>query len=148
MTVAAILKHKQKQFGDQPVAFAAPTDLIVDVARLLSKRRIGAVLVLDAARQLLGIVSERDIVRCIASHGAAALEKTAAQLMTSTVSTATPSTSVERAMAMMSEGRFRHLPVLQDGQLLGIVSIGDVVTARLRQQEQDVDTLKAYVAGQ
>lgn len=148
MTIAAILKHKISQSGDQPVADVTPTETISQVARLLAKRRIGAVLVRDAAGQLLGILSERDIVRCIAKDGAAALDKTAAQLMTSQLRTARPSTTVEQAMAMMSEGRFRHLPVVENGALLGIVSIGDIVTARLRQQEQDVDTLKAYVAGQ
>lgn len=148
MTIAAILKHKVGQTGDQPLAEVAPADTISQVARMLAKRSIGAVLVRDATGQLLGILSERDIVRCIAREGASALDKTAAQLMTSRISTAKPSTTVEQAMLMMSEGRFRHLPVVQDGQLLGIVSIGDIVTARLRQQEQEVDTLKAYVAGQ
>jgi CBS domain-containing protein len=148
MTIAAILKHKARQFGDQPVASVAPTERAHDVAKLLTRRRIGAVLVMDTAEQLVGIVSERDIVRSIAAHGAEALEKTAAQLMTREVRTADPSMTVERAMEVMSEGRFRHLPVLSDGRLLGIVSIGDIVTARMRDQAQQVDTLRAYVAGQ
>ena len=149
MTIAAILKHKSRQFGDHPVASVPPGERIAEVAKLLTRRRIGAVLVQDSAGQLVGIVSERDIVRCIASSAAAALDKTAAQLMTSDVRTAEPGTSVEAAMAMMSEGRFRHLPVVdRAGTLLGIVSIGDIVTARLRDQAQEVDTLKAYVAGQ
>jgi CBS domain-containing protein len=148
MTIAAILKHKARQFGEQPVAFVKPTDRIEEVARLLTRRRIGAVLVLDAAQQLLGIVSERDIVRCVAVHGAEALEKTAAQVMTREVRTAEPAMTVEQAMAVMSDGRFRHLPVVSQGRLLGIVSIGDIVTARMRDQDQQVDTLKAYVAGQ
>ena len=105
-------------------------------------------LVQDSAQQLVGIVSERDIVRAIAAHGGEALEKTAAQLMTSDVRTAEPAMTVARAMEVMSEGRFRHLPVVVEGRVLGIVSIGDVVTARLRDQAQEVDTLKAYVAGQ
>jgi CBS domain-containing protein len=148
MTVAAILKHKLRQFGDQPVAVVAPTERVHEVARLLTRRRIGAVLVVDAAHQLLGIVSERDIVKCLSSHGAEALDKTAAQLMTQNVRTATPAMTVAQAMAVMSEGRFRHLPVVENGQMLGIVSIGDIVTARLRDQAQEVDTLRAYVAGQ
>jgi CBS domain-containing protein len=148
MTLAAILSHKKRQFGDLPVAQVAPTVAIADVARLLTRRRIGAVLVMDAADQLLGIVSERDIVRAVAQDGAAALEKTAAQLMTSKVRTAAPSMTVAQAMETMSEGRFRHLPVVDQGRLIGIVSIGDVVTARLRDAAQEVDTLKAYVAGQ
>lgn len=148
MTIAAILKYKQRQFGDQPVAAVAPTERVAEIAKQLTRRRIGAVLVLDSARLLLGIVSERDIVRCIAAHGVEALDKTAAQLMTQEVRTADPATTVAQAMELMSEGRFRHLPVVDHGTLLGIVSIGDVVTARLRDTTQEVDTLKAYVAGQ
>jgi CBS domain-containing protein len=148
MTIAAILKHKIRQCGEQPVAFVAPTDRIADVAKLLTRRRIGAVLVQDSAQQLLGIVSERDIVRAIAAHGAEALDKTAAQMMTREVRTAEPAMTVAHAMEVMSEGRFRHLPVVVGGRVLGIVSIGDIVTARLRDQAQEVDTLRAYVAGQ
>jgi CBS domain-containing protein len=132
MTIAAILKHKTRQFGEQPLATCGPADRMVEV---------------DDAHKLLGIVSERDIVRCIATHGAAALEQTAGQLMTREVRTAPPSMVVSRAMEVMSEGRFRHLPVVDEGRLVGIVSIGDVVTARLRDAAQEVDTLKAYVAG-
>jgi CBS domain-containing protein len=142
MTVAAILKHKGTE-----VASVAPNDTVEQVARDLSGRRIGAVVVMDAARQLLGIVSERDIVRTIATHGAAALAMTAAQLMTRAVQTATPSTSVAEATALMTAGRFRHLPVLEHDRLVGIVSIGDVVKARITQQDHEVDSLKAYVSG-
>jgi CBS domain-containing protein len=147
MTIAAILKHKTRQFGEQPLATCGPADRMVEVAKQLARRRVGALLVLDDAHKLLGIVSERDIVRCIATHGAAALEQTAGQLMTREVRTAPPSMVVSRAMEVMSEGRFRHLPVVDEGRLVGIVSIGDVVTARLRDAAQEVDTLKAYVAG-
>jgi CBS domain-containing protein len=142
MTVAAILKHKGTD-----VASVSPHDTVEQVARDLSGRRIGAVVVMDTARQLLGIVSERDIVRTIATHGAAALQMTAAQLMTRALKTATPSTSVAEATALMTTGRFRHLPVLEHERLVGIVSIGDVVKARMTQQEQEVDSLKAYVSG-
>lgn len=148
MTIAAILVHKKRQFGDMPVAHVDPTETVADVAKLLARRRIGAVLVQDAAGQLLGIVSERDIVRAIAQSGEDCLRHTAAHLMTSNVRTASPAMSVEQAMQTMSDGRFRHLPVIDGGHLVGIVSIGDVVTARLRQAAQDVDTLKAYVSGQ
>lgn len=142
MTVAAILKHKGTD-----VARVLPTDRISDVSKLLSDRRIGAVLVLDQADQLMGIVSERDIVHCLASKGSAVLDMTAAQIMTSALRTATPATTVQEAMQMMTAGRFRHLPVLDGGKLAGIVSIGDVVKTRLEQQEHEVDSLKAYVAG-
>ena len=142
MTIAAILKHKGHE-----VAHVAPAATIAEVAQLLAARRIGAVLVLDAANQLLGIVSERDIVGSLAEHGRRTLEMTAAQLMTRNLHTATMATTVPQATEMMTAGRFRHLPIMDGNKLLGIVSIGDIVKARLSQQEQEVDSLKAYVAG-
>ncbi len=142
MTIAAILRHKGNE-----VARVAPTATIAEVAARLGQKRIGAILVLDTADQLLGIVSERDIVRAIPAHGARVLEMTAAQLMTQVLHTTTPQTSVADAMAQMTERRVRHLPVLHDGRLLGIVSMGDIVKARIDQQAQEVDSLKAYVAG-
>ena len=142
MTIAAILRHKGTDVASVP-----PTATIAEVARLLSARRIGGVVVQDTAHQLLGILTERDIVHALAANGAQALEKTAAQLMTRTLVTATPQTTVLGAMALMTEGRFRHLPVMDSDRLAGIVSIGDVVKARIMQQEHEVDTLKAYVSG-
>ena len=142
MTIAAILKQK----GDA-IAHVAPTEPVPAVARLLHGKRIGAVLVLDSAGQVMGILSERDIVAHIARDGAAALERTAAQLMTTVLHTATRQTTVPEAMALMTERRVRHLPVVEDGRLLGIVSIGDVVKAHADLQAQEVDSLKAYVAG-
>ncbi|MBV9811501.1 MAG: CBS domain-containing protein [Acetobacteraceae bacterium] len=114
---------------------------------MLTDRRIGAVLVQDAADHMLGIVSERDIIHCLSANGARALEMTAGQLMTRALKTVTPQTTVREAMTIMTAARIRHLPVLDDGELVGIISIGDVVKARIMQQEQEVDELKAYVAG-
>ncbi len=142
MTVAAILKQKGHE-----VAHVAPTATIAEVVQQLVARRIGAVLVQDSAGQVLGIVSERDVVRSMAEHGGRTMEMTAAQLMTTDLHVAGPGTSVAQATEMMTIGRFRHLPVMDGDRLLGIVSIGDVVKARLSQQEQEVDSLKAYVAG-
>ena len=142
MTIAAILKHK-----GHDVAHVAPTATIAEVAQQLATHRIGAVVGLDAAKQLLGIVSERDIVASLAEHGKRTLEMTAAQLMTRDLHTATMATTVPHATEMMTTGRFRHLPVIENGRLVGIVSIGDIVKARLSQQEQEMDSLKAYVAG-
>ena len=142
MTVAAILRHK----GTHVVA-VEPADRIAYVVSRLAEHRIGAVLVIDRADQLLGIVSERDIVRGLAANGARTLEMTAGQLMTRTLHVAHPGTTVAEAMTMMTIGRFRHLPVLDDGRLVGLISIGDVVKARIMQQESEVDSLKAYVAG-
>jgi CBS domain-containing protein len=142
MTVAAILKHKGAD-----VASVKPTTTVTELAVLLSEKKIGAVLVQDSANQLLGIVSERDVIHAIAAHGPATLTMSAAQLMTRHITTATPRTTVEEAMGMMSAGRFRHLPVLENGALVGIISIGDVVKTRINQQAHEVDSLKAYVAG-
>lgn len=142
MTVAAILKQK-----GNAVVSVRPTDTVARVTDVLNEHRIGAALVRDAMAQVLGIVSERDIVRGLALHGAPTLAMTAAQLMTSVLYTVTPQTTVPEAMGLMTDRRIRHLPVLDDGRLVGLISIGDVVKARLTQQECEVDSLKAYVAG-
>jgi CBS domain-containing protein len=141
-TVAAILKHKGYQ-----VTTVSPTLSIDLVASVLAEHRIGAALVVDSAGQLLGIVSERDIVRGLATNGARTLEMTAGQLMTRALQVAHPDTTVAEAMARMTVGRFRHLPVMERDVLAGLISIGDVVKARIMEQEGEVDSLKAYVAG-
>ena len=141
-TIAAILKHKGYQ-----VTTVSPTLSIERVTSVLAEHRIGAVLVVDSAGQLLGIVSERDIVRCLAANGVHTLEMTAGQLMTRALQVAHPDTTVAEAMARMTVGRFRHLPVLDHDTLVGLISIGDVVKARIMEQEGEVDSLKAYVAG-
>jgi CBS domain-containing protein len=142
MTIAAILKHK-----GYDVACARPTDTIAEVAQVLTERRIGAVVVRGSAQELLGILSERDIVHALAANGARTLQMTAEALMTRALKTASPRATVGEAMTMMTSGRFRHLPVVEHGTLVGIVSIGDVVKARIMQQDAEVDGLKAYVAG-
>jgi CBS domain-containing protein len=142
MTVAAILKHKGYQ-----VTTVTPTATIAEVTETLARHRIGAVLVMDRAEQLLGIVSERDVVRSLAANGARTLEMTAGQLMTRALQIATPETTVGEAMRMMTEGRFRHLPVIDHDKVVGLISIGDVVKTRIMQQAQEVDSLRAYVSG-
>ncbi|HST75356.1 MAG TPA: CBS domain-containing protein [Acetobacteraceae bacterium] len=142
MTVAAILKHKGYQ-----VLSVNPTVTIAEVVDLLSQKRIGAVVVIDAADQLLGIVSERDVMHSLAANGARTLEMSAGQLMTRVLHTVTPQTTEVEAMTMMTASRVRHLPVIEHGTLIGMISIGDVVKARIMQQDQEVDSLKAYVAG-
>ncbi|HVY14949.1 MAG TPA: CBS domain-containing protein [Rhodopila sp.] len=141
-TVAAILKHKGYN-----VLTVSPDARISDVSAILSDNRIGAVLVLDEAEQMLGIVSERDIVRCLAANGTRTIDMTAGQLMTRAVQIAHPDTTVVEAMRMMTAGRFRHLPVVDHDTLVGLISIGDVVKARIMQQEATVESLTAYVAG-
>jgi len=142
MTVAAILKHKGFQ-----ITAVDPTATVAYVAEVLAERRIGAVLVLDRAEQLLGIVSERDIIRSLAANGPRTLEMTAGQLMTRALQVAHPEMGEIEVMTMMTAGRFRHLPVVDHGVLVGLISIGDVVKARIMQQETEVDSLRAYVAG-
>ncbi|HET6198329.1 MAG TPA: CBS domain-containing protein [Acetobacteraceae bacterium] len=141
-TVAAILKHKGYR-----VTTVDPTMTIARVVDVLAEQRIGAALVTDRAEQLLGIVSERDVVRCLAANGAQTLEMTAGQLMTRALQVAHPETTVAEAMTMMTVGRFRHMPVVEGGRLVGLISIGDVVKARIMEQEDEVDSLKAYVSG-
>ncbi len=142
MTLAAILKHK-----GHDVSVVAPGASIAEVVTVLSNRHIGAVLVRDGADAPLGILSERDIVASLAANGARTLEMTAGQLMTRAVKTALLRTSVGEAMSIMTTGRFRHLPVMDRGELVGLVSIGDVVKAKIMEQEHEVTELRAYVAG-
>ena len=141
MTVAAILRHKHTD-----TLTVAPDASLLDVATLLSQHRIGAVPVMQGSA-LTGILSERDIIHCLARHAAGALDLKAADAMTRIVQTTTPKTTVGEAMAAMTAGRFRHMPVMDDGRMTGIISIGDVVKARLDEQANEVDSLRAYVAG-
>ncbi len=142
MTVAAILRHKGRE-----VFTVDPSAKVAEVADVLMQKGIGAVLVVDQSKQLLGVVSERDIVRSLNANGAATLEMTAGQLMTRALQTASPQTTIIEAMRKMTAGRFRHVPVLDNGELVGMVSIGDVVKARIMEQDEEVDSLKAYIAG-
>jgi CBS domain-containing protein len=141
MLIVSILRQK----GTQVFSVGAEED-VGAVARSLAQHRIGAVLVRDAAGDVLGIVSERDIVRGLATQGEAALRMTAGQLMTRVLHTVTPRTHVVQALAMMTDRRVRHLPVLEDdGRLVGMVSIGDLVKARIAEAEHEAEELRNYV---
>ncbi|MSP01585.1 MAG: CBS domain-containing protein [Acetobacteraceae bacterium] len=142
MTIAAILKHK----GHAIITVEA-TATVPDVSACLTENRIGAVLVMDRADQILGIVSERDIVRSIAANGARTLEMTAGQLMTRAVHLAHPEMTVEEAMRKMTIGRIRHLPVVHNDTVVGMVSIGDIVKSRIMRQDAEVDSMRAYIGG-
>jgi len=106
---------------------------------------IGSVLVVDRLDQVAGIVSERDLVHAIATHGTPALALEAAHIMTRNVITCDPDDSIDQVMQIMTTGRFRHLPVVQRGELIGLISIGDVVKARLAETEHEKEALRAYI---
>jgi len=118
------------------------------IANLLAERRIGVVLVLDEASELVGILSERDLVHAMARRGASVFEMTARSLMTSVRCAASYSTSLLDAMRIMTEQHIRHLPVMESGKLVGLVSIGDIVKARLGEQEDEAHSMRTYIAGQ
>ena len=122
-----------------------PGTSVAQLAQQLSTRRIGSMLVLDVEGSVAGIVSERDLVRALASHGAKAMELEARQVMTRDVVTCDPDDSIDQVMQVMTAGRFRHLPVVQRGELIGLISIGDVVKARLAETEHEKEALRAYI---
>jgi CBS domain-containing protein len=122
-----------------------PGTTVAQVAQQLSTRRIGSVLVMAGTDSIAGIVSERDLVRALAQHGAEALDFEVRQVMTRDVVTCHPDDLIEQVMGMMTDGRFRHLPVLDRGDLIGLISIGDVVKARLEETRHEAEALKAYI---
>jgi CBS domain-containing protein len=122
-----------------------PGTSVAQLSQQLSTRRIGSMLVVDGEGSVAGIVSERDLVRALASHGAKAMELEARQVMTRDVVTCDPDDSIDQVMQTMTSGRFRHLPVMRHGELLGLVSIGDVVKARLEETKYETEALKAYI---
>jgi CBS domain-containing protein len=128
------------------VVSTRPDATIADVAKLLRREKIGAVVVMEA-EALRGIISERDLARGLADHGAKLLEMKVGQLMTRDVVTCTPDAGIDHLMQTMTDGRFRHLPVLKDGKVAGIVSIGDVVKHRLDELEAETHQLQDYIAG-
>lgn len=141
-TMAAILKRKPTALITVP-----PEAKIHEVVVVLAEKRIGAVVVQSANSDLLGILSERDVVRSLAANGAATLDMTTNQLMTRAPTTATPATTVFEAENLMTDGRFRHLPIVEGGKLIGVVSIGDVVKTVIDEQTQEVRSLREYVNG-
>ena len=141
MTVARILGKKGRE-----VATTQPHRTLQEVANLLAARKIGAVVVADAQNRVLGILSERDIVRAVAKRGADALEDAVSIYMTTKVITASEEDTVLATVEKMNAGRFRHLPVIKDGELAGIVSIGDVVKFRLEEMEHEQSAMREYIA--
>ncbi len=139
MTVRAILDSK----GRQIVSVEPGVKLAVAI-KILAERRIGAVLVMTRQR-LEGILSERDVVRVLGERGAAALEEPVRAVMTRKVITCRPTDSVGSLMEMMTSGKFRHLPVLEGEEIVGLISIGDIVKVRVSEYESEQQALHDYI---
>ena len=141
MTVKTILSRKGRE-----VVTIAPTANLSEAVKLLAERRIGAVVVTGADNHVAGILSERDIVRALGERGAAALGDNIAAVMTRKVTTCTEADTVAFIMERMTEGKFRHLPVVEQGKLVGVISIGDVVKFRVEEIEGESNALREYIA--
>lgn len=142
MSVAHILADK-----GTGVLTVRPGDEVASVCRILAESRVGAAVVLDPGTgAIAGIVSERDIVRALASHGAGAISRPVCAFMTRAVVTCSPDDSIDALMAVMTERRIRHVPVVVEGRLAGIVSIGDVVKRRIEDAEREAHEIKRYIA--
>jgi len=143
MDVQGILRLK-----GSAVVTIRPDDTIAHLVDGLARERIGAMVVSDDGRTIQGVISERDVVRGLADRGAAVLQLAVRDLMTRQVVTCAPTDSVKQVMAAMTRGRMRHLPVVEDGRLAGIISIGDVVKNRLDEMATEANVLReAYLAG-
>ncbi len=142
MTVQAILNAKGSD-----VATAQPDVSIKELVRQLKDRGVGALVISDDGRAVQGIISERDVMRGLAKHGAGALDMQASVLMTKDVQTGKLADTVASVMTTMTECRIRHLPIVEDGTLCGIVSIGDAVKARLDEVETEAHAMRDYIAG-
>jgi CBS domain-containing protein len=141
MTVKAILSRKG---GD--VVTIAPTANLTEAVKLLAERRIGALIVTGPDNRVAGILSERDIVRAVAERGHAALEENVGAVMTRKVTTCTEADTIAVIMERMTEGKFRHMPVVDQGKLVGVISIGDVVKWRVGEIEGESAALRDYIA--
>ena len=140
MTVKAILARKGSD-----VVTAAPAALLADAVKVLAARRIGALVVTGADRRIVGILSERDIVRALAEKGPAALDMPIAGAMTRKVFTCRAEETVREIMERMTAGKSRHVPVVEEGRLAGIISIGDVVKSRVDGMEEESAALRDYI---
>jgi CBS domain-containing protein len=141
MTIGQILKTKA-----HGVTTAQPNDTVHEVATLLAQRKIGAVVIVGEGSRVTGIISERDIIRMIAGHGVEALAMPVSSVMTRDVKTCTRSSTIDEIMEAMTQGRFRHFPVVEDGALIGIISIGDVVKHHTAEVELEVTAMRGYLA--
>jgi CBS domain-containing protein len=141
MTVSSILGQKGRR-----VIIAKADQTLMEICELLAANKIGAVVLTDADMRIEGILSERDIVRAIAQEGHGVLASPASTQMSRQVVTATETDTVETVMGRMSQGRFRHMPVVRDGRLIGVVSIGDIVKRKIEQAEREAAEIRNYIA--
>ncbi len=138
--ISAVLKSKGSS-----VTTIGPDATVAAAVAELARRNVGALVVSSDGRTVEGIVSERDVTRALDSFGGALLDKPIRMIMTSEVRTASPDENIESLAVMMTEYRIRHVPVLQDGVLVGIISVGDVVKSRIEELEEDRDALLQYI---
>ena len=142
MTVSSILESKGNN-----VITANSNTTIQSIAEILSEKRIGAVIIVDDKNNVCGIASERDVVREVAKNKDLGLDRPISVCMTHTVISCKETDSINHVMEKMTLRRFRHVPVIDNGKLLGMISIGDVVKARIEQAERDTEDMKRYIAG-
>jgi len=140
MTVASILREK----GNTIISVGPETPLM-ELVETIASRRIGAVVVLDDAGGLAGIVSERDVVTALAARGPELHKVKVGDVMTANVTTVTPANTINEAMELMDRDYFRHLPVLEEGALVGIISVRDVVRARIDRHVEENQSLVSYI---
>lgn len=124
-----------------------PDDTVSTAAEMLSEKRIGAVIVREDGNEMDGILSERDIVREIGRRGVDCMKDHVGTIMTTNVKSCSPSETTQAVMQIMTDGRFRHLPVMDDGKLVGVISIGDVVAARIKEVQFENDSMAELIAG-
>lgn len=143
MTIDQILNDKGRE-----VISVGADDTLAAAAKVLDLRRIGAVVALDSGESIIGVLSERDIVRQVARHGQAALEMKVGDAMTRDVVTVLSTMRIDHAMQLMTDRRIRHLPVLRNEKLIGFVSIGDLVKWKIAETEAEAEAMKSYLSAQ
>jgi CBS domain-containing protein len=140
MNVNSILKLKGRA-----VSTARPDATLLDIVQKLGAKKIGAIVVVGDNGLVVGIISERDVIRAVSERGADALNLSVSEVMTRSVVSCQETSAIDELMEMMTKGRFRHLPVIEDGALVGIISIGDVVKWRLHEMEQEHSAMRDYI---
>jgi CBS domain-containing protein len=139
MNIAQILKAKGRA-----VATARPDAKLLEIVNKLAQKKIGAIVIVGDNGEVVGIISERDVIRRLGERGEHALQEPVTQSMTTSVISCTETSTLDELMELMTQGRFRHVPVLEDGALVGIVSIGDIVKHHIAEVEMEVTAMRGY----